>query len=53
MRGLEAIRQFSQMLIEPYQPAGEKKSDRVMQLETEVAQLKARIAELEQAAAGQ
>ena len=53
VRGLEAIRQFSQMLMKPYQPAGEKKSDRCLQLEAEVVRLKARIAELEQTAAGQ
>lgn len=53
VRGLEAIRQFSEMLMKRYQPAGEGKSDRVLQLEAEVARLKARIADLEQAAAGQ
>ena len=52
VRGLQAIKQFSQTLMKPYQPAGEKRSERVLQLEAEVAQLKARIADLEQTAAG-
>lgn len=47
VRGLDSIKQFSQNLMSPYQPAEARKSSRVVELEAEVSSLKARIKDLE------
>ena len=43
---MEAIRQFSRMLLQPYSPA--HSGNRIAELESEVAALKERCSELEQ-----
>ena len=47
VRGLDAIKQFSENLMHPYQPSGDRRSGRVEELEAEVSRLTLRIKELE------
>ena len=45
MRGVDAIKAFSRLLLEPYKPA--VKGNRIAELEAEVTLLRARCAQLE------
>ena len=49
---MESIRQFSENLMHPYKPSGDKRSSRLGELEAEVTRLRLRIQELEGQLAG-